>query len=174
MAWNVERHARRMRSVEAAVGRMKAVKGFVLGAALLLGSITGCSDTINAGFVRSGGSVTAYIDPCRTDFHKFTRLDVYYERDVNDDDLSQERMWSVRSLGGSVDLQAVVYGVTPVGMRAEHAPVKLPGAGYLMWVYGAPGEDDLPEDMPIGDVRSGSIIKTDGHIMRGVEWTQCD
>lgn len=102
----------------------------LLGVVLVLipvSMLSGCSDPVRVGLTGDSHRPTALIDPCRKNWHEWQMVEWI--------DTANDRILWKTSTDKVVDVQKIIYGVTPLGMTSITAPSDLEGVTQVQIVY---------------------------------------
>jgi len=154
-----------MRTPEPGVAMRTRLVWFVVMPVLFL---SGCSDPVLVGLTGAPELPLALIDPCRTEFHHWTRLEVVESQPGG------PVLWAITSATGRpIDMRSVQYGRTPEGAKVIEPPRPLSKSMVIQWRYTAPDSEAVLQTFDLSHISPSMALETDNSVSRLKDWETC-
>lgn len=113
--------------------------------------LSGCSDPVLVGLTGTPEAPLALIDPCRTEAHNWTRLEVV-------ESSGRTILWAIGTATGKpIDLRSVEYGQTPEGAKLIEQPTSLTKPMTIQWRYTAPGAEPVLQSFDLARISPSTV-----------------
>lgn len=129
--------------------------------------LSGCSDPVLVGLTGTPEAPLALIDPCRTEAHAWTRLEVA-------ESSGRTILWAIGTANGKpIDLRSVQYGQTPAGGKVINQPTPLAKSKLIQWRYTAPGAEPVLQSFDLSRLSPSAVLMTDDSENTLRDWQLC-